>query len=107
MEACPKHSKLKGGSTAVIVIFSLFFGYLLLGTLVKHNQGANGYDKIPHSELWCGIVGFFAYGCSSLVGGDSTHNELDGSVMPSPAHSGERVAASGNTEKSGLLGSNV
>jgi len=62
-------SGLSGGGIFLIIIFSLFAAYFIIGFLVcKFVMQKDGLDAIPQRGFWCALPGLYLAGCRTVIG---------------------------------------
>jgi hypothetical protein len=66
---CPANAGLSGGGIFLIVFFSVFAGYFIIGFLVcKFGLKKEGLDAIPQRGFWCALPGLYLAGCQCVIG---------------------------------------
>jgi hypothetical protein len=66
---CGSAGGLSGGGLFLIIFFSLFAAYFIIGFLVcKFVFKKDGMDAVPQGSFWCALTGFFIAGCKCFIG---------------------------------------
>jgi len=66
---CPAKNGLSGGGIFLIVFFSLFAAYFIIGFLVcKFVMKKDGLDAIPQRGFWSALPGLYFAGCKTVIG---------------------------------------
>jgi hypothetical protein len=84
---------LSGGGLFLIIFFSLFAAYFIIGFLVcKFVFKKEGMDAVPQRSFWCALPGFFIAGCKCLIGKiRGTGSKSSGSSLSSEYGSTDEV----------------
>uniref|UniRef100_A0A224YVF6 Autophagy-related protein 27 n=1 Tax=Rhipicephalus zambeziensis TaxID=60191 RepID=A0A224YVF6_9ACAR len=58
---------LSAGSVLLILFFIALLVYLVGGILINHNNGARGWEMVPHHQFWSELPGLCVDGCVFFV----------------------------------------
>ncbi|XP_075542007.1 cation-dependent mannose-6-phosphate receptor-like [Dermacentor variabilis] len=58
---------LSAGSVLLILFFIALLVYLIGGILINHNNGARGWEMVPHHQFWSELPGLCVDGCVFFV----------------------------------------
>ncbi|XP_077534261.1 cation-dependent mannose-6-phosphate receptor-like [Haemaphysalis longicornis] len=68
--ACTPHAPpggLSAGSVLLILFFVGLLVYLVGGILIRHNNGARGWEMVPHHQFWSELPSLIVDGCVYFV----------------------------------------
>lgn len=68
--ACTPHAApggLSAGSVLLILFFVGLLVYLVGGILIRHNNGARGWEMVPHHQFWSELPSLIVDGCVYFV----------------------------------------
>uniref|UniRef100_A0A023FRB5 Autophagy-related protein 27 n=1 Tax=Amblyomma cajennense TaxID=34607 RepID=A0A023FRB5_AMBCJ len=63
----PPPSGLSAGSVLLILFFVALLVYLVGGILINHNNGARGWEMVPHHQFWSELPALCVDGCVFFV----------------------------------------
>lgn len=78
---------LSAGSVLLILFFVGVLLYLVGGVILKHNNGARGWEMLPHQQFWSELPSLIVEGCvffvkfvtcqtNAVVGGNRSYDDI-------------------------------